>query len=163
MKPTTKPTRTAEQRAEEEALRRRHAANPVRQRPAGAINQRSFAAILKLVRMGIDPPALPRNIESPPQCFRPFVQRRERGKRGRSGLSGLLIAKPGSSPDRFPFSKQFTLSPLCAPSKDKSPDHKGCSQKQEKVNVGWDESSSVTKVRGRTRRLVPSYNDTSGN
>src|SRR5258707_6411311 len=79
MKPTTKPTRTAEQRAEEEAVRRQHAANPVRQRPAGAINQRSFAAILKLVarmkaeresqrltlaevaeRMGIDSPALAR-------------------------------------------------------------------------------------------------------
>jgi ribosome-binding protein aMBF1 (putative translation factor) len=79
MKPTTKPTRTAEQRAEEEAVRRQHAAKPVRQRPAGAINQQSFAAILKLVarmkaeresqgltlaevaeRMGIDPPALSR-------------------------------------------------------------------------------------------------------
>jgi DNA-binding XRE family transcriptional regulator len=79
MKPTIKPPRTAEQRAEEEAIRRQHAANPIRQRPAGALNQRSFAAILKLVarfkavregqgltlaevaaRMGIDAPALSR-------------------------------------------------------------------------------------------------------
>jgi DNA-binding XRE family transcriptional regulator len=79
MKPTTKPKRTAEQRAEEEAIRRQHAAHPVRQRPAGAINRQSFAAILSLVsrfkairesqeltlaevaeQMGIDPPALSR-------------------------------------------------------------------------------------------------------
>jgi DNA-binding XRE family transcriptional regulator len=79
MKPTSKPERTAEERAEEEAIRRRHATNPVRQRPAGAINRQSFAAILALVarfkavresqgltlaevaqRMGIDPPALSR-------------------------------------------------------------------------------------------------------
>jgi DNA-binding XRE family transcriptional regulator len=79
MKPTMKPLRTAEQRAEEEAVRRRHAANPIRQRPADAVNQRSFTAILSLVsrfkavresqgltlaavaeRMGIDPPALSR-------------------------------------------------------------------------------------------------------
>src|SRR5258707_12777030 len=79
MKPTIKPKRTAEQRAEEEAVRRQHAANPVRQRPAGAINRQSFTAILSLVarfkavresqgltlaavaeRMGIDPPALSR-------------------------------------------------------------------------------------------------------
>ncbi len=79
MKPTMKPKRTAEQRAEEEAIRRRHAANPVRQRPAGAINQHNFAAILSLVarfkavresqgltlaevaeRMAIDAPALSR-------------------------------------------------------------------------------------------------------
>ena len=78
MKPTTKPERTAEQRAEEEAIRRRHTANPIRERPAG-INQQSFAAILRLVsrfkaarecqgltlaetaeRMGIDAPALSR-------------------------------------------------------------------------------------------------------
>ena len=74
-----KPKRTAEQRAEEEAIRRQHAANPIRQRPAGAINQQSFAAILSLAakfkalreqqgltlaesaeRMGIDAPALSR-------------------------------------------------------------------------------------------------------
>ncbi len=74
-----KPNRTAEQRAEEEAIRRQHAANPVRQRPAGALNRQSFAAILSLVarfkavresqgltlvevaeRMGIDAPALSR-------------------------------------------------------------------------------------------------------
>jgi DNA-binding XRE family transcriptional regulator len=79
MKPTTKPQRSAEQRAAEEAVRRQHAANPVRQWPAGAINRQSFAAILGLVgqfkvaresqgltlaevaeRMGIDPPALSR-------------------------------------------------------------------------------------------------------
>jgi DNA-binding XRE family transcriptional regulator len=79
MKPTTKPKRTAEQRAEEEAVRRQHAANPIRQRPATAINRQSFVAILSLVarlkalrenqgltlaevaeRMGIDPPALSR-------------------------------------------------------------------------------------------------------
>jgi DNA-binding XRE family transcriptional regulator len=74
-----KSTRTAEERAEEEAIRRQHAANPVRQRLEGAINRQSFAAILLLVtrlkavresqgltlaqvaeRMGIDPPALSR-------------------------------------------------------------------------------------------------------
>jgi len=74
-----KPKRSAEDRAAEETLRRRHAANPVRQRPAGAINQQSFAAIVNLVarfkaaresqgltlaevaeRMGIDSPALSR-------------------------------------------------------------------------------------------------------
>jgi ribosome-binding protein aMBF1 (putative translation factor) len=79
MKPTTKPERTAEQRAEEEAIRRQHAANPIRRRPAGAISQQSFTAILALVarfkaaregqgltlaqvaeRMGIDAPALSR-------------------------------------------------------------------------------------------------------
>ena len=49
MKPTTKPGRSAEQRAEEEAIRRQHAANPVRQRPAGAVNRRSFTAILSLL------------------------------------------------------------------------------------------------------------------
>ena len=38
MKPTTKPNRTAEQRAEEEAVRRQHAANPIRQ-PAGCRDQ----------------------------------------------------------------------------------------------------------------------------
>jgi DNA-binding XRE family transcriptional regulator len=60
-------------------VRRQHAANPVRQRPAAAINRQSFTAILSLVarfkavresqgltlaevaeRMGIDPPALSR-------------------------------------------------------------------------------------------------------
>jgi transcriptional regulator with XRE-family HTH domain len=79
MKPPIKPQRTAEQRAQEEAVRRQHAANPVRQRPAGAINRQSFAAILRLMarfkavreslgrtlaevaeRMGIDAPALSR-------------------------------------------------------------------------------------------------------
>src|SRR5204863_3249652 len=66
-------------RAEEEAVRRQHAADPIRQRPAGAINRQSFAAILGLMarfkalrenqgltlaevaeRMGIDAPALSR-------------------------------------------------------------------------------------------------------
>jgi len=79
MKPPVKLPLTAEQRAEEEAIRRQHAANPIRQRPAGAVNQQSFAAILSLVarfkaererqgltladvaeRMGIDAPALSR-------------------------------------------------------------------------------------------------------
>ena len=79
MQPTTKPKRTAEQQAEEEAIRRQHAASPIRQRPAGTINPQSFAAILNLVarfkaaresqgltlmelaeRMGIDAPALSR-------------------------------------------------------------------------------------------------------
>ena len=79
MKPTTKPPRTAEQRAEEEAIRRQHAANPIRQRPSGTINRQSFTAILRLAarfkaeresqgltltqvaeRMGIDAPALSR-------------------------------------------------------------------------------------------------------
>ena len=74
-----KPKRSAEQRAEEEAICRQHAANLVRQPPAGAINRRSFAAILSLMarfkaeresqglklaevaeRMGIDAPALSR-------------------------------------------------------------------------------------------------------
>jgi DNA-binding XRE family transcriptional regulator len=79
MKPTIKPPRTAEQQAEEEAIRRQHVAKPVRQRPAGALSRQSFAAILTLVgrfkavreshgltlaqvaeRMGIDAPALSR-------------------------------------------------------------------------------------------------------
>jgi DNA-binding XRE family transcriptional regulator len=79
MKPTIQPKRTAEQRAEEEAVRRQHTANPIRQRPAGALNQQSFAAILSLAarfkavresqgltlavvaeQRGIDPPALSR-------------------------------------------------------------------------------------------------------
>jgi ribosome-binding protein aMBF1 (putative translation factor) len=79
MKPKTKPVRTPEQRAEEEAIRRQHAAYPVRQRPPSAINRESFTAILSLVasfktererqgltlaevaeRMGIDAPALSR-------------------------------------------------------------------------------------------------------
>lgn len=79
MKPTIKPKRTAEQRAEEEAIRRLHASNPIRHRPAGAITRQSFAAILSLMakfkavretqgltlaevaeRMGIDAPALSR-------------------------------------------------------------------------------------------------------
>jgi hypothetical protein len=79
MKRLTKPKRTAEERAEEEGIRRQHAASPIRQPPAGAINRQSFTAILSLVarfkavresqvlalaqvadRMGIDPPALSR-------------------------------------------------------------------------------------------------------
>lgn len=79
MKPTIKPKRTAEQRAEEETIRRQHAANPICQRPAGAANTQSFAAILRLLvrfkaaresqgltltevaqRMGMDAPALSR-------------------------------------------------------------------------------------------------------
>jgi len=79
MKPPIKLTRTAEQRAEEEAIRRQHAANPVRQAPPSAISSQSFEAILRLAarfkavrdsqgltlaevaaRMGIDAPALSR-------------------------------------------------------------------------------------------------------
>jgi DNA-binding XRE family transcriptional regulator len=79
VKPTIKPKRTPEQIAAEEAIRRHHATNPVRQRPAGAVDRQSFAAILRLMarfkavreeqgltlnvvaeRMGIDPPALSR-------------------------------------------------------------------------------------------------------
>jgi DNA-binding XRE family transcriptional regulator len=79
MKPPSKPERTPEQRAEEEDIRRQHAANPICQRPVGTINQRSFAAILSLMarfkalresqgltlaevaeRMEIDAPALSR-------------------------------------------------------------------------------------------------------
>jgi ribosome-binding protein aMBF1 (putative translation factor) len=79
MKPRTKPVRMPEEPSEEEAIRRQHAANPVRQRPASTINRDSFAAILNLVarfkaererqgltlaevadRMGIDAPALSR-------------------------------------------------------------------------------------------------------
>ena len=79
MKPKTKPSRTPEERAEEEAIRRQHTASPVRQRPASAINRASFTAILSLVanfkaererqgltlaavaeRMSIDAPALSR-------------------------------------------------------------------------------------------------------
>jgi DNA-binding XRE family transcriptional regulator len=79
MKPSATPKRTAEQRAEEDAIRRAHAANPVRRRPAGTISRQSFTAILDLMarfkavrekqgltlaevagRMGIDSPALSR-------------------------------------------------------------------------------------------------------
>jgi len=79
MKPTMKPERSAEQRAEEEAIRRQHAAKPVRQRLACAVNQQSFSAILSLLarfkavresqgltlaevaqRMEIDPPVIGR-------------------------------------------------------------------------------------------------------
>src|SRR5690242_4529604 len=79
MKPATKPQRSAEERAEEEAIRRQHAANPIHKRPATALNRQSFTAILNLVarfksvreahgltlaevaeRMGIDAPALSR-------------------------------------------------------------------------------------------------------
>jgi DNA-binding Xre family transcriptional regulator len=76
MKPSIKPNRTAEQWAKEEAIRRQHTANPIRQKPATAINRQSLTAILSLLarfkaaresqgltlaeRMGIDPPALSR-------------------------------------------------------------------------------------------------------
>src|SRR5690349_17850044 len=79
MKPTTKRKRSAEQVADEETIRRQHAANPTRRRPAGAIDRRSFTAIINLMarfkavrenerltlaevaaRMGIDAPALSR-------------------------------------------------------------------------------------------------------
>ena len=73
------PTNCSPAQPEEEAIRRQHTANPVRQRPAGAINRQRFTAILALVarfkavresqgltlsavaeRMGIDAPALSR-------------------------------------------------------------------------------------------------------
>ena len=79
MKPMTKPKRSPEQLADEQAVRRQHTANPVRRRPAGALDRQSFTAILNLMsrfkavresqgmtltevatRMGIDPPALSR-------------------------------------------------------------------------------------------------------
>jgi DNA-binding XRE family transcriptional regulator len=79
MRPTIKPKRSLGQLAAEEAIRRQHATNPVRQPPAGAIDRESFAAILGLLarfkavresqgltlttvaeRMGIDAPALSR-------------------------------------------------------------------------------------------------------
>src|SRR5713226_5721088 len=98
MKPTTKPKRTAEQRAEEEAIRRQHATNPIRQQPAGAINRQSFMAILGLVarfkaarenqgltlaevadRMGIDPPLF---LDwKPARCSTPRWQRCTNGRR----------------------------------------------------------------------------------
>jgi DNA-binding XRE family transcriptional regulator len=79
MKPTTKPKRTAAERAEEAAVRRQHMARPVRTGPSGSINRQSFESILSLMvrfkaareshgltlaevaeRMGIDAPALSR-------------------------------------------------------------------------------------------------------
>jgi len=79
MKPTTKPNRSAEQIAEELAVRWQHALNPVRRLPAGAVDSHDFTATLNLLalfkaqrekqgltlvevatRMGIDPPALSR-------------------------------------------------------------------------------------------------------
>jgi ribosome-binding protein aMBF1 (putative translation factor) len=79
MKPTTKPERTAQQRIDEEAIRRQHAANPVRGRTGATLDQQSFGAVLSLLarfkaaresqgltlaevaqRMEIDAPALSR-------------------------------------------------------------------------------------------------------
>jgi DNA-binding XRE family transcriptional regulator len=79
MKPAIKSKRTAEERAAEEAIRRRHAANPVRRSPANAISRKSFLSVIEMVnafkvererqgltlaevadRMGIDSPALSR-------------------------------------------------------------------------------------------------------
>lgn len=79
MKPTIKPQRSAEQRAEEDVIRRQHTAKPIHERPAGTVDRQSFAAILQLLsrfkalresqgltlaevaeRMGIDAPALSR-------------------------------------------------------------------------------------------------------
>jgi DNA-binding Xre family transcriptional regulator len=79
MKPTAKPERSAQQKAEEAEIRRRHAGNPVRSRPASAVSRESFNDILGLLarfketrenqrltltevaqRMGIDTPALSR-------------------------------------------------------------------------------------------------------
>jgi DNA-binding Xre family transcriptional regulator len=79
MKPASKPKRTAEEQAEEEEIRRQHAANPVKRPAASALSQRSFVATLRLLarfkairedqnmtlaevasRMGIDAPSLSR-------------------------------------------------------------------------------------------------------
>jgi ribosome-binding protein aMBF1 (putative translation factor) len=79
MKPTTKPERSADQRADEKQIRDLHAAKPIRRRPAGAFNRQSFVALLNLLarfkaaresqgltlakvaeKMKIDPPALSR-------------------------------------------------------------------------------------------------------
>jgi DNA-binding XRE family transcriptional regulator len=79
MKPTARPKRTPEERAEEEIIRRQHMANPIRQPPGNVVNSQSFAASLTLLarfktvrenqgltlaevaeRMGIDAPALSR-------------------------------------------------------------------------------------------------------
>lgn len=79
MRPVTKPERTAEQCAEELAIRQRHAASPVRARPAGTLKRKSFVALVASLaqfkserekqgltldevatRMGIDSPALSR-------------------------------------------------------------------------------------------------------
>lgn len=79
MKSSAKPQRMEMDRAEEEANRRQHAANPLRKPPASAMNRDSFAAMLSLLakfkalrenqgrtlaevaeRMGIDQPALSR-------------------------------------------------------------------------------------------------------
>src|SRR5438046_1092022 len=79
MKPSMKTKRSAEQVAEEQAVRRQHAANPIRQRPAATLNRQDFTAIINLMarfkatresrgltlaevaeRMGIDSPALSR-------------------------------------------------------------------------------------------------------
>jgi DNA-binding XRE family transcriptional regulator len=49
MKPTMRPERSAQQRAEEEAIRRQHLANPVRKPPAGTIHRSSFEATLSLL------------------------------------------------------------------------------------------------------------------
>ena len=79
MKPTTKPERTAEQRAEEMAIRRQHAAKPIDKQSVDTVSQQDFSAVLTLLarfkaarevegltlaevaeRMGIDSPALSR-------------------------------------------------------------------------------------------------------
>jgi ribosome-binding protein aMBF1 (putative translation factor) len=79
VRPNVKPQRTADERAEEEAIRRQHAAHPILERPAGTIDAQSFAGILSLLarfktareaqgltlaqvaaRMQIDAPALSR-------------------------------------------------------------------------------------------------------
>lgn len=79
MKKSMKPKLTPEQRAEEEAIRNQHAKAPIRQQPAGTVDQQSFSSILSLLarfkavresqgqtlaevaeRMDIDAPALSR-------------------------------------------------------------------------------------------------------
>jgi ribosome-binding protein aMBF1 (putative translation factor) len=49
MKPSVKPARSAEQRAEEAAIRQQHAATPARRPAADSVSQQSFLAILGLM------------------------------------------------------------------------------------------------------------------
>lgn len=49
MNPAIKPKRSAEQKADEEVVRRQHLANPIRMVPTAAIGQESFGTILQLL------------------------------------------------------------------------------------------------------------------
>ena len=93
MKPKVKPRRTAAQRAEEEAIRRQHMANPVRKRPAGTINRDGFAAILDLLarfktareRQGLTLAEVAKRME----IGAPALSRLERGKTPNPTLATL--------------------------------------------------------------------------